>query len=191
MWLVAKMVMRNICIIITASPVTLDAWEPTYTCDYTQSNDRRGKMSRQTPWGFNDTDVLGVWFTVWVCTRGGSMKGNGDHCCWTLGDLLLLAFNDKSQKTWIFLKVASELSVLDPSQAPLFCDFLRVDGKKKCRILGQRRGLSEKENLPSGANRSDPCSRSPSFPLARCCVALGSSHIFCQRVKRGGWGVEN
>lgn len=55
------------------------------------------------------------------------MEGNRDHCCWTLVDLFLLAFNDKSQKTLTFFKFASQPMMSPPGEAPLFCDFLRVD----------------------------------------------------------------
>lgn len=104
MELVAKMVMRNVSIVILASPVTLDAWEPTYDCDYTQSNDWRGKMSKHP-------EVLMIQ-KFWV--------------------LVLLAPNDKSQTTLIFLfKVASQPMMSPSSEAPLFCDFLTVDGKNK------------------------------------------------------------
>lgn len=73
-----------------------------------------------------------------------------------------------------------------------FCDFLSVDEKKKEKET-QMRGLRERKDLASGANRSDPRRGSPSFPLVRRCIAFSSSHIFCQRLKReeGARGVEN
>lgn len=50
------------------------------------------------------------------------------------------------------------------------------------------RGLTEEENLASGSNRSDPCSRSPSLPLVRLCIALAHLTFSVRERCKGGRG---
>lgn len=74
----------------------------------------------------------------------------------------------KSHREVLFFLISSKARLPEAE-----FNFVRVNEEKaKHRALVRVSGLREKEKLASGTNRSDPCRRSPSFPLERLCIAL-------------------